>query len=195
MGCAVRVLCLSGGLDSAVALLSEPGAYDLALSFDYGQPRAGCAEPPELTAARLIADRAGVPHEIVTVQFGAVLSAGLLGGNVATAADSVVPGRNALFVALCAMRGATTVAMGCNADDQAAYVDCRADVLRAVGVACGVDVSLPLVELHKPQIRDLAAVHQLGAGDTVTCYRGTGCGVCAACRLLSGKGGGLSQSG
>jgi 7-cyano-7-deazaguanine synthase in queuosine biosynthesis len=185
VGCAVRVICLSGGLDSAVALLSEPAAYDLALSFDYGQPRAGHVEPPELTAARRLAKRAGVPHEIAAVQFEAALSAGLLGGNVATAVDSVVPGRNALFVSLCAMRGATTVTLGCNADDQSAYVDCRADVLRAVGVACGVDVSLPLVRLHKTQIRDLAAGHQLGTGDTVTCYRGTGCGVCAACALMA----------
>lgn len=181
----MKVLLLSGGLDSAVALLSDPSAYDLAMSFDYGQPRAGKLEPPELTAAKQIAARAGVKHEIAHIRFPSQLSAGLLGGSVDTAEASVVPGRNACFVSLCAMRGASTVALGCNADDQSAYIDCRAGVLGAVGVACGVQIELPLLAFNKAEIRNMAKRLGIASSDTMTCYRGIRCGECSSCRALN----------
>jgi len=184
----MRVILLSGGLDSAVALLSEsffevgPG-FDLALSVDYGQPHRS-----ELEAARRLAARAGVDHEVVSVGFPVAPASGLLGGHDLTAADSVVPGRNVLFVALAAMRGATDVTLGCNADDQADYPDCRPDVLVMSAQVCGVSVSLPLVSLTKGEILERASDMGLAAGDTVSCYRGNQCGECAACRLRGDHG-------
>ena len=172
----MRVLLLSGGLDSAVALLSD--RFDLALSVDYGQPHRS-----ELDAARRLADRSRVPHEVLTVVFPVAPSCGLLGGNDLTAAESVVPGRNVLFLALAAMRGATEVTLGCNADDQAAYPDCRPEVLGTVGRACGVSVSLPLLSMTKVEIVERAENLGIDSGDTVSCYRGTNCGECAACKL------------
>ena len=181
----MKVICLSGGLDSAVALLISPEAFDLALTFDYGQTRAGHGEPPEVSAARNIADRAGVPHEIITVKWGECPpKAGLLGGHVDTAVSSVVPGRNTSFIALAAMRGATSVTLGCNGDDQAAYRDCRKEVLMSVGRACGVRINLPLELLSKREILHISKDCALHIDDTVTCYRGTDCGECASCRLL-----------
>jgi queuosine biosynthesis protein QueC len=194
----MKVICLSGGLDSAVALLGEARVmrrrwdgkttadpFDLALTFDYGQPRAGRREPPEVSVATTMADRAGVPHEVITIEWGEYMpETGLLGGHVETPAASVVPGRNSLFIAAAAMRGATSVTLGCNADDQADFPDCREAVLKAVGVACGVEVLLPMVGRTKAQIVELAKDCALHIDDTVTCYRGTGCGECAACRLL-----------
>ena len=111
---------------------------------------------------------------------------GLLGGHVGSFAESVVPGRHSLVVAAAAMRGATSVTLGCNADDQADFADCREAVLKAVGVACGVEVLLPMVELTKAQVVELAKDCALHIDDTVTCYRGTACGECAAWVLRNG---------
>lgn len=195
----MKVICLSGGLDSAVVLLSEvrmmrrrwdgkttAEPFDLALTFDYGQPRAGHREPPEVSAAATMADREGVPHEVITIEWGEYMpETGLLGGHVDSFADSVVPGRNSLFIAAAAMRGATSVTLGCNADDQADFPDCREAVLKAVGVACGIEVLLPMVEMTKAQIVELAKDCALHIDDIVTCYRGTDCGECASCRQLA----------
>ena len=172
----MRVLLLSGGLDSAVALLSC--SVDLAISVDYNQPHR-----QELDAARRLANGAGVPHEVLTVSFPVAPSCGLLGGHDLTASDSVVPGRNILFVALAAIRGARDVLLGCNADDQADYVDCRQDVLAQAGAACGVSVSLPLLSMTKGEIIKRAEELGLDLSDTVSCYRGIDCGQCAACKL------------
>ena len=176
----MRVICLSGGLDSAVALFS--GSFDLALGIYYMQ-RWDENGVPELRAARALADRAGVPFETVMSAYCCRLTTGLLGGNVDTFADAVVPGRNTLFIALAAMRGASRVTLGCNADDQEDFIDCRQDILEAVGVACGVEVDLPMLHLTKREIVRMSADYGLHEDDTVTCYRGTGCGECAACRL------------
>ena len=180
----MRVICLSGGLDSAVAILENADFYDLALTFDYGQPCDWHREPPEVTAAGVIADRAQVPHETVWVEWQCLPAVGLLGGHVGSFSESAVPGRNSLFIAAAAMRGATSVTLGCNADDQADFPDCREAVLKAVGVACGVEVRLPMVDFTKAQIVELAKDCALHIDDTVTCYRGTGCGEGASCRLL-----------
>jgi 7-cyano-7-deazaguanine synthase len=198
----MKVICLSGGLDSAVALLGAERVmrtrwdgkktadpFDLALTFDYGQPRAGHREPPEVSAATTVADRAGVPHEVITIEWGEYMpETGLLGGHVDSFADSVVPGRNSLFIALAAMRGATSVTLGCNADDHADFIDCRRELLGAVGSVCGVEVLLPMVKTTKEQIVEKAKLHALHIDDTVTCYRGTGCGECASCRQLAACG-------
>ena len=187
----MKVILLSGGLDSAVALVGAlrmlrrgpdgevtADPFDLALSVDYGQPHRS-----EIDAARRLAARAGVAHEVVSVDFPVAPDCGLLGGHDLTASASVVPGRNVLFVALAAMRGATEVVLGCNADDQEDYIDCRPEVLGMAGLACGVSVSLPLLSMTKIEIVERAEKLGIASGDTVSCYRGTDCGQCAACKL------------
>ena len=171
----MRVLMLSGGLDSCTMLAFTK--YDLAISVDYGQPHLD-----EIEAARYFADREGLPHEVVTVSFQCSPSTGILGGNDRTAHESVMPGRNSLLVAIAAMRGATVVALGCNADDQDAYIDCRESVLSAVGSACGVRVEMPLVNHTKRQILRMGEVDPDLISKTISCYRGNpACGQCAAC--------------
>ena len=173
----MRVLLLSGGLDSVTLLYWSMEPIDLCLSVDYGQPHEA-----EVEAARVLCKLRGMSHEVASVNFDYAPQNGLLGGNDETAEASVVAGRNAAFVALAAMRGATSVMLGCNADDQAHYMDCRAHILRSVGIACGVSIELPFLQLTKSQIVELARNINVPIDMTVSCYRGTLCGECAACK-------------
>lgn len=174
----MRVLLLSGGLDSTTLLFWSLKPIDLCLSVDYGQPHRN-----EIEAAQKICQLRDMPHETVSVSFDTAPDSGLLGGNDDSDAASVVPGRNSAFIALAAMRGATEVMLGCNADDHLAYVDCRKQVLLRVGAACGVSVELPFVEVTKRVIVRIAKEMRVPLEMTVSCYRGTNCGECAACVL------------
>ena len=169
----MRVLLLSGGLDSTTLLFWSLKPIDLCLSVDYGQPHRN-----EIEAAQKICQLRGLPHETVSVSFDTPPDSGLLGGNDESDTASVVPGRNSAF-----MRGATEVMLGCNADDHLAYVDCREHVLVRVGVACGVSIELPFVEVTKRVIVRIAKEMRVPLEMTVSCYRGTNCGECAACVL------------
>ena len=183
----MRVLLYSGGLDSTTLLYWTSSQVDLCLIVDYGQPHRS-----EIDAARAICGLRSMPCEVVEVRFASKPENGLLGGNDETAEASVVAGRNAAFVALAAMRGATSVMLGCNADDQAHYMDCRAHILRSVGIACGVSIELPFLQLTKSQIVDVAREVSVPIDMTVSCYRGTACGECAACESRAAAGAGVS---
>jgi 7-cyano-7-deazaguanine synthase len=177
----MKVLLLSGGLDSATVLYGD--TFDACLCVDYGQPHI-----EEIRRARHMAYARGVPlHEASVRWHPTPPTCGLLGGHDGTAEASVVPGRNAMFVALAATLGATTVVLGCNADDQEAYIDCRLSHLRAVAAACGVAVELPLAFTPKSQVVRIAGERGAPVKLCMTCYRGVvgGCGECAACKLLA----------
>ena len=154
----VRILLLSGGLDSAVLLYrqrSRGDMPDLCLSVDYGQPHlreVGCAQE--------IASGIGVPHEVVRVSFDTSPDNGILGGAIET-----------------------TIILGCNLDDRRAYRDCRPEWATALGIALGVSVELPFAEMTKREIVALAREHSVPFDRTVSCYQGDLCCKprCAAC--------------
>lgn len=179
----MRVLLFSGGLDSTTLLCWTLKPIDLCLIVDYGQPHRA-----EIEAARKICELRSMPYEVVSITFPLLPDNGLMGGHDATDAASVVSGRNAAFVALASMRGASHVMLGCNADDQSAYLDCRSDVLQGVAMACGVTVELPFVELTKREIVRVAKEMRVPIDMTISCYRGTSCGECAACKLRAKAG-------
>lgn len=178
----MKVLCLSGGLDSALVLYTSQ--VDACLVVNYGQPH-----HREIRAARQLAAIRKVPLREVAITWTVTPTSGLMGGNDLTPSAAVVPGRNSTFVALAAMMGATEVLLGCNADDQGAFVDCRLDVLQEVGRACGVKVTLPLVAMSKSQVYVTALEAGVPVDLCLSCYRGKvpGCGECAACKLRAGK--------
>lgn len=182
----MKVLLLSGGLDSATVLFDDFNKPDLCLTVDYGQ--LAVAEPRK---AKALASGRNVPWQCVKVEWPIALTCGIVGGNIRTAAEAVVPGRNAMFIALAAMRGATEVVLGCNLDDYEAFVDCREDVLEGVGAACGVTVSVPLSGMTKAEVVRLAELRGVPVNFCMSCYAGKepGCGLCAACRLRNGAGG------
>ncbi len=176
----MRILLLSGGLDSVTLLYSLIDAGkspDMCLAVDYGQPHIR-----ETEQARKICNSLGVPFETAVIHFRVAPDNGLLGGYDKTAEDSVVRGRNSAFISLAAMRGATTAILGCNADDQDAYIDCRTKVLKEVGRACSITVELPFVGMEKKEIAAAARALKVPIGETISCYRGMlVCRECAAC--------------
>lgn len=176
----MRILLLSGGMDSVTLLyrlISDDNAPDLCLAIDYGQPHIR-----ETEQAGKICKRLGVPFEVAIARFKTTPNNGLLGGNDKTAEGSVVRGRNSAFISLAAMRGAATVILGCNADDQEAYIDCRTKVLKGVGKACCVSIELPFVGMEKQEIAAAARSLNVPIGETISCYRGMlVCRECAAC--------------
>lgn len=174
----MRILLLSGRLDSVTCLFLEKP--DLCLTVEYGQPHFA-----EIRKAKSLAFGQGVAWQCVEWKWPVALTCGLLGGLDSTPNVAVVPGRNTAFVAFAAMRGATEVILGCNLDDREAFVDCRPDVLAAVGVACGVKVTLPLAGKTKREVVALAEAIGVPVNFCMSCYRGKepGCGLCAACRL------------
>lgn len=173
----MRMLLLSGGVDSAVCLWS--GQFDAALFVDYGQP----AAVHERRRSQSLAAGRDVRWMVATV--GSPAHSGILGVFDGSATSAVVPGRNSVFVGLAAMCGGTEITLGCNADDFAAFADCRPAVLGSVAEACGATLVLPLAHSSKRQVVAAARALGLPLAATTSCYRGTDCGVCAACILLA----------
>ena len=174
----VRVL-LSGGLDSAACLvwalhkwaLDEFDTVD-AVGFDYGQPHR-----KELAAAVRVANALSADYWTERL----VLSGGLLDGGTEGAA-TVVPDRNAAFLRAAAP-GASALVLGCTAEDQEHYPDCRPEFVEAMTAELGIPVHAPLITKTKAEVWAMVPpeVRRL----TWSCYVGGQelCGVCGACRV------------
>jgi len=116
----------SGGLDSTVLLgLARSRGAVSALVFDYGQAHA----KREIRAALEICGKLEIDAETINLDFIKKFKSGLLGGEIRTAADSVVPFRNGVMASIAAglalSRGYGRIWMGCQGGDFAAYPDCR----------------------------------------------------------------------
>jgi 7-cyano-7-deazaguanine synthase len=202
------VVLLSGGVDSTtvLAIAQDQGHTVHTLAFDYGQ-----RHRVELDAARRIAEtRRVADHRTVRVDLAQFGGSALTDRTIpipATPSTGIpatyVPARNTIFLAhalaYAEVVGAATIWIGCNADDEAGYPDCRAAYLRAfeamaqlataVGVADQpIRIVAPLLGLTKPEIITWGA--HLGVDYTTTwsCYNpthGQPCQTCDACRLRS----------
>lgn len=167
---------LSGGIDSLVCAeqLRQAGQELVAIFVDYGHP----AQVAEGWKAFAFHGRTGVPLRVVHA-FG--LNLGDMG---AASGARVMPGRNLALLALAANAApGATIVIGCNADDQADYADCRPDFLAAASSAIGAPVSAPLLHLNKRDV--IAEARRLGLSrdDAWACY-GAGpvpCGACPCC--------------
>jgi 7-cyano-7-deazaguanine synthase len=157
------VVLLSGGLDSAVAAFWAREQFDelFCLSLEYGQ-----RHWVELEAAKKIVAMLPAHHKVGNVGPNGIGPRSVLtnkaGGAILTDQASVVPGRNMLFMwAACVhaqQHGASTVVMGCNGDDQAAYADCRLPTLEAMAHAMSlaleheIKVVAPFVNISKADV-------------------------------------------
>ena len=188
------VVLLSGGLDSTTVLaLAVARGYQVhALSVRYGQRHAG-----EIDAARRIAARYRVDHQVVEVDLRAI------GGSALTADIPVpkdrseeqrtegipvtyVPARNTVLLGMALawseVLGAADIFIGVNAIDYSGYPDCRPAFLAAfeslanVATKAGVEGTLrvrvhaPLIDLSKGEIIALGRSLEVDYGATVTCY-------------------------
>ena len=172
------VLLLSGGLDSTTIayLLKTGGRRFHALGVDYGQ-----AHVAELDYARRTCAILDVPFHVATVD-------PIPGVGEA----NVYPARNGVLISLAAVRalqlGFTTLTIGCNADDEEDYVDCRAGYLNAwndVLAFQGLRLEHPFSKMTKGQVVAFAEALNVPLDDTRSCYLGgdVACHQCAACRL------------
>lgn len=194
------IVIFSGGLDSTTLLYwcRNQGHHVRALSIDYGQRHVR-----ELTAARRIAGLAGVEHRVVDLTHLRPLLAGssqtddipVPDGHYAdaTMAQTVVPNRNAIMLAVAAAWAisteSNTVAYAAHAGDHPVYWDCRPDFVRAqqelyrLAKPSPISIWAPFLGLTKTMIVTRAVELHVPYEETYSCYRGDEihCGSCGTC--------------
>ena len=184
----MRVVLLSGGLDSTVCLwLAAAQGNVVALSVDYGQR---AAESERRHSADL-AGRVGAAHRHLAIPaFGRLAESALTtGGDLAYAPSTVVPGRNAVLLSLAATLSPDEIWIGCNGGDSLVYADCRPEFLVAaqavirLGACTGTTIRAPLLGMTKADVLRHALNLGVPVAATSNCYAGTGCKVCAACKV------------
>ena len=171
------VALFSGGLDSTALVYSllHDGHAVHGLGVDYGQPHVD-----ELRYATWTAERLGVPYRVIEAP--AMRGVGV---------ENVYPGRNGVLIAMASAYaltvGARAVAIGCNADDAADYLDCRPAYLDAwhpVLAFHGLTLLHPFTSTRKAHIVDNARVMGWPIELSRSCYlAGEPCGTCPACVL------------
>lgn len=201
------IVVLSGGQDSATSLalaIKRHGANEVAaITFAYGQ-----RHQIETKFARRLAKRFGVTaHKVVKLGFYKELTNNsLLDPTMkiskkegASCPNTVVEGRNAIFLQLAAVwaktLGAKELYTGVSEADFSGYPDCRGVFIRAEekAIRLALDYPIKIVTpfLKMSKAREWALAAKLGILDiikneTVTCYNGipgAGCGECPACKL------------
>jgi 7-cyano-7-deazaguanine synthase len=201
----LAVVCVSGGMDSAVTAALASQTHDLAfLHANYAQR----TERKELASFHALADHYGVRSRLV-VEFP-VLAA--IGGSSLTDRSipvregepqpdgiptSYVPFRNAHLLAAATswaeVLGARAIFVGAVWEDSSGYPDCRPEFYRAFeeAIRCGTrpDTSLrivtPVIALSKADIVRRGAALGVPFEKTWSCYQAeeAACGRCESCRL------------
>lgn len=174
------IILLSGGIDSAVcAAIAKQWGYEIyALSFDYGQKHI-----KELQAASILAKHFNaVEHKTLIIPTLAAI----------TNEQPYVPARNTIFLSLALgyaeTIGAEYLFIGINADDTY-FPDCSSafyhafNSLAAVALKVKVHLNAPLMDLNKSEIIKKGAELGIDFSKTISCYEGSYCGRCLACKI------------
>ena len=202
------VVCLSGGMDSAVCAAIAAQDFDTyALHFSYGQR----TELKELSSAQAISQTLGI-RQLLPLRIDIFR---LIGGSALTdeaidipQADpnpdatgalvpvTYVPFRNAHFLAAAVswaeVLGAKTVFIGAVEQDSSGYPDCRPayyeafqQLIRAGTRDGDIEIRTPLIHLRKYAIVRLGLELAAPFHVTWSCYSGesVACGVCESCVL------------
>lgn len=200
------VVLTSGGLDSAVALVStkrDPGVESVtALWVDYGQGNRNRERRAASDMARMT-HAGGRTADFMEVDVRQAMmpiwqSRPLLSGQGIpehlpghTSVDEMfVPGRNTVLVslglALAQSIGARLLVLGVHGGDYANFMDCRPDWAHAAAALCalhGVLLNTPLLHLSKREVVEMGARLKVPFSLTWSCYRSGSvhCGKCPAC--------------
>ena len=192
---------LSGGMDSVAAFYEVLGQHEVVacVSFDYGAKH----NSREIPFAKLHADRNGVHHQIIRLDFiNQLFKSDLLqsGGAIPdghyaeqTMKQTVVPFRNGIMLAIAAgyaeSVAAEALVIAAHSGDHAIYPDCREPFMQAMATAMGegtyakIQLLRPFIATDKTGIAKRG--HQLGIdfSETWSCYKGgeIHCGVCGTC--------------
>jgi 7-cyano-7-deazaguanine synthase len=201
------VVCLSGGMDSAVCAALAARDYNAyALHFSYGQR----TEERELESAQGVADALGF-RDFLNLKidiFRRIGGSALTDANIAvpkapehepighTVPVTYVPFRNAHFlsaaVSWAEVLGAKTIFIGAVEQDSSGYPDCRPAYYEAfqqlirTGTKEGdITVSTPLIHMRKKEIVALGLELNAPFNLTWSCYSGEeeACGECDSCVL------------
>jgi 7-cyano-7-deazaguanine synthase len=199
------LVVFSGGQDSTTCLFWAKREFKevYAVSYRYGQKH-----EIEVVLAQKIAEKAGVPFEVMDIPL-----VGQLGHNSLTDSSMVmdqevpekglpntfVPGRNMFFLSIAAVyareRGIRHLVTGVSQTDYSGYPDCRDAFIKSLNVTLNLAMDYqfvlhtPLMWIDKAQTWELAdqlGVLDLVRNDTLTCYngiQGDGCGHCPSCKL------------
>ena len=206
------VVCLSGGMDSAVCAAIAAQQHDVyALHFSYGQR----TEERELASARAIADSLKLAQflplsvDIFRIIGGSALTDASIPVPEASPADDAigvtipvtyVPFRNAHFlsaaVSWAEVLGAESVYLGAVEQDSSGYPDCRPAYYAAfqelvrTGTRAGVEgsairIETPLIAMRKHQIVSRGLELSAPFHVTWSCYTDNqaACGTCESCIL------------
>ena len=199
------LVVFSGGQDSTTCLFWAKREFKevYAVSYRYGQKH-----EIEVELARKIAEKAGVPFEVMNIPL-----VGQLGRNSLTDTsiemdqvvpekglpNTFVPGRNMFFLSIAAVyareRGIRHLVTGVSQTDYSGYPDCRDAFVKSLNVTLNLAMDYqfvlhtPLMWIDKAQTWELAdqlGVLDLVRNETLTCYngiQGDGCGHCPSCKL------------
>ncbi len=192
---------LSGGMDSVTVFYDALRNHEVTscLSFDYGAKH----NAREIPFAQLHAERNGVPHHTITLDFmDRLFKSDLLrsGGAIPDghyAEDSmkqtVVPFRNGIMLAIATGYAESTDAAGvviaAHSGDHAIYPDCRESFMHAMGeaMAAGTYANLqllrPFIAMDKKAIARRGVELGIDFSETWSCYKGGAihCGTCGTC--------------
>ena len=193
---------LSGGMDSVTVLYEALRTHQVVacLSFDYGSKH----NAREIPFAKLHADRNGIPHHTIPLDFmDRLFKSDLLisGGEIpdghyaeASMKQTVVPFRNGIMLAIAAGHaesiGADAVVIAAHSGDHAIYPDCREAFMRSMAgaVRLGTYARIRLLRpyVHRSKAWIVARGARLGVdfAQTWSCYAGgrRHCGTCGTCR-------------
>ncbi|MBJ7396402.1 MAG: 7-cyano-7-deazaguanine synthase QueC [Akkermansiaceae bacterium] len=192
---------LSGGMDSVAAFYDALTQHEVVacLSFDYGAKH----NSREIPFAKLHAERNGVCHQVISLDFiNRLFKSDLLesGGDIpdghyaeASMKQTVVPFRNGIMLAVATGYAESIAAEGlviaAHSGDHAIYPDCREPFMQAMSAAMG-EGTYARIQLLRPFIAtDKAGIARRGAAlgvdfsETWSCYKGgeVHCGVCGTC--------------
>jgi 7-cyano-7-deazaguanine synthase len=192
---------LSGGMDSVTVLYEALASHCViaCLSFDYGSKHNPC----EIPFAKLHAERNGIPHHVIPLDFmNRLFKSDLLqsGGNIPDghyAEDSmkqtVVPFRNGIMLAIAAgfaeSIDAEGVVIAAHSGDHAIYPDCREPFMQAMAGAMGqgtyarIQLLRPFIAMDKTAIARRGVELGIDFSETWSCYKGGSihCGTCGTC--------------
>ena len=192
---------LSGGMDSVAAFYEVLGMHEVVagVSFDYGAKH----NAREIPFAKLHADRSGVLHQVIPLDFmNGLFKSDLLqsGGEIPeghyaeeSMKQTVVPFRNGIMLAIAAgyaeSIGAEGLAIAAHSGDHAIYPDCREPFMQAMATAmvegtyAKIQLLRPFIAMDKTGIARRGAELGIDFSETWSCYKGgeIHCGVCGTC--------------
>jgi 7-cyano-7-deazaguanine synthase len=196
------VIAFSGGMDSATLLyqLLHAGDEVFCVNFDYGSKHGAQERKYAAEFCRTL----GVSYREIALPFiNQLFRSNLLqsGGEIpkagydkATMAQTVVPGRNSIFMSILAgyaeSIGASRIAIANHAGDHYLYPDCRPEWVAAMSLTIfhssdhKVRLFAPFAHMDKSSICQLGESLNVPYENTWSCYVGgeQHCGSCGTCR-------------